>query len=501
MAGSLVALGPSPVRFVGQLSCDVEVGPAWPSWSPRSWCKMIRRRSQISPARVTRMPAPAAGADNGGRRHDGNWARSPLIPVESRQHYLGRQAGGERFPALLPSPGNPAQRQFAPEPGRHPLETSDARRIPRCLTSPRGVQPDGRNRRPPAVSFLLPSQPQSPATIARCAFKGMRAGRAFSTHPPVPYPLPWPALRAPVAFRFVIRGRPVDGPRGHGSLSRAGRSVTCRHTGRRYGRSGAPAPEPPDKPEKPEKYSAGRARAPRPGDTLRPRPLAAVIAPHCRPVRYWNGPFGRACWAQRRFGFESAAKPVPSQIRPSSHAGIGAVRRIFRSSALSGFPAGPAGEPARKTALQFLALTARPRGWGPCTPGVGGITPIFVQWAGSAAWSTATPAASSGRPWAAGNSPQRGEGARPGGGGPGLGSGDVRPSGRPKARVTAAGPAGDLQAAGRCFPGGCARFPRKCPGGGRSGRWCARRRAGAAVSRCPACELGDWVAAALGRSR
>jgi hypothetical protein len=33
----------------------------------------------------------------------------------------------------------------------------------------------------------------------------------------------------------------------------------------------------------------------------------------------------------------------------------------------------------------------------------------------------------------------------------------------------------------RCFPGGCARFPRSHQGGGRSGCWCARRPAGAAT--------------------
>jgi hypothetical protein len=94
-------------------------------------------------------------------------------------------------------------------------------------------------------------------------------------------------------------------------------------------------------------------------------------------VRYWNGPFGPACW--RRADRLICAKPIPAQIRPSAmpYLRCAAHRRL---SALSGFlPVRPGSRAGRGPAIP--GLDGQAAGLAALHAVAGGMTPIsFSGW-------------------------------------------------------------------------------------------------------------------------
>jgi hypothetical protein len=229
---------------VGQLSCDVEVA----SVPSRLLDHLQDDPAQIADlaSRVTRMPALRRRLQRR-RRHDGIGALA-LIPVEA-EHYLGRQAGGERFPALLLA-GQPSPRQLAHRASRHPLEPVTLGES-EMLDQPEGVQPDGRT----GVRSVSSAKPATIAsTIARYASRNASRARFPASSGPVSA---MASLRAPVgsalssvAVWWTVRGHAAYRGRSvrHGAATLGADTTDLAHH-----------PQTPDRPRR-RKYSVCRSR-------------------------------------------------------------------------------------------------------------------------------------------------------------------------------------------------------------------------------------------------
>jgi hypothetical protein len=165
-------------------------------------------------SRVTRMPALRRRRQRR-RRHDGISALA-LIPVEA-EHHVGRQAGGERFPALLLA-GQPGPRQLARRASRHPLEPVTLGES-EMLHQPERRPARRQDRRPQRILGQASDNRQHDRAlrVKKCeqgALLNILRPRISHGQPP-----------CSARFRLVIRCRPVDGPRGTQSIA-AGRSAT-----------------------------------------------------------------------------------------------------------------------------------------------------------------------------------------------------------------------------------------------------------------------------------